>query len=110
MWVGLRGLEDVHAHHVARGIVQDQVEVIELDDAMQAFGEIVEQVAQIAVQRNCLGTSSRIWYGLDAGWNGFAPKTKTPWQFRIALARSGTQPQVTRREMFSELCEIFLTW
>ena len=49
------GFEDMQAHDVAHGIVQDQVQVFEFHDAMQAFGEFVEQFAEIAVLRDRFG-------------------------------------------------------
>jgi hypothetical protein len=49
---GLRHHEQVQAHHVARGIVQHQVDVIERDDGREPLGEIVEQLAQVPVHRN----------------------------------------------------------
>ena len=50
-----RGFQNVQAHHVARGIVQDQVQIIEIHDAVQALGEVVKQFAQVAVLRNGFG-------------------------------------------------------
>ncbi len=52
---GLLGLEDVHAHDLPLGIVQDQVQVVELGDAVQPAGEVVEQFAEAAVVRDGLG-------------------------------------------------------
>ena len=49
------GLEDVQAHDVARGIVQDQVQVFEVHHPMQPLGEFVEQFAEVAVLGNRFG-------------------------------------------------------
>ena len=43
------GFEDVQAHDVARGIVQDQVQVLEVHHAVQPLRQFVEQLAEIAV-------------------------------------------------------------
>jgi hypothetical protein len=43
----------VQAHDVVRGIMQDQIDVIERDDARESLAEIMKQVAQVSVHRNC---------------------------------------------------------
>ena len=55
VFAGHFGFEDVQAHDVARGIVQDQVQVIEFHDAMQPLREFVEQLAEVAVLRDRFG-------------------------------------------------------
>ncbi len=49
------GFENVQAHDVALGVVQDQIQVIEFHDAMQSLREFVEQLAEIAVLRDGFG-------------------------------------------------------
>jgi len=39
----------MQAHELARGIVQDEVDVIERDDARESLGEIVKELVQAAV-------------------------------------------------------------
>src|SRR5690242_21483936 len=48
------GFEDVQAHNVARLVVKDQVKIIELHDAVQTCGKIMEQILQIAMRGNGL--------------------------------------------------------
>ncbi len=47
-----RSHENVQPHHVARGIVQQQVDVVERDHRRQPMGEILEQIVQVPVSRN----------------------------------------------------------
>ena len=47
---GFGGLQDVQAHGVARRLVQDQGEAIELHHLMEPAGQFVEQRGQIAVR------------------------------------------------------------
>ena len=49
---GFGGLQDVQAHGVARCLVQDQGEAIELHHLMEPAGQLGEQRGQIAVQDN----------------------------------------------------------
>ncbi len=56
-------LEDVQSHDVARGIVQDQIQVLEVHDAVQPLRQFVEQLAEIAVLGNRFGHFQQ---GLDA--------------------------------------------
>jgi hypothetical protein len=42
-------LQDVQAHDIAGGIVEREGEEIEIDDRMQAAGEIMEQGAEVAL-------------------------------------------------------------
>ena len=46
---GYRHRQDVQAHDLARGIMQDQIDVIERNDARKSLGEIMKQLAQVAV-------------------------------------------------------------
>ena len=41
--------ENVKAHHVADGIVEDESEEVEFDDGVQAAGEVVEKRGKIAL-------------------------------------------------------------
>jgi hypothetical protein len=49
---GPRGLEDVETHDVACGVEQQQIQVIEFDNAVEAFGEVVKESAQVAMLSN----------------------------------------------------------
>ena len=49
LFTGDARFENVEAHDVARGIVQDEGEEVELDDGVQALGEVVEQRWEIAL-------------------------------------------------------------
>ena len=42
-------------HHVARRIMQDEIDVIERDDRREPLGEIMKQLAQVAVRRDRFG-------------------------------------------------------
>ncbi len=48
--MGSEALQDVQAHGVARCLVQDQGEAIELHHLMEPAGQLVEQRGQIAVR------------------------------------------------------------
>jgi hypothetical protein len=48
-FAGFFGFEDVQPHDVARGVMQGQIEVIELHHAMQPLGEFMEQLPEVAV-------------------------------------------------------------
>ncbi len=52
---GHLGLEDVQAHDVVRGIVENQIQVLEVHDAVQPLGKFMEQLAEIAVLGNRFG-------------------------------------------------------
>ena len=52
---GYRHREDMQAHDLARGVMQDQIDVIERNEARESLGEIMKQLAQVAVQRNGFG-------------------------------------------------------
>ena len=45
--------ENVKAHHVADGIVQDEREEVEFNDGMQAAGKVVEKRGEIALLGDC---------------------------------------------------------
>ena len=45
----------MQAHDLARGVMQDQIDVIERNEARESLGEIMKQLAQVAVQRNGFG-------------------------------------------------------
>jgi hypothetical protein len=46
---GLAGLEDVQAHGIVGGVVEDENKKIELHQRVQAFGEFVEKGLEIAL-------------------------------------------------------------
>ena len=48
----IRGHQNVQPHHIARGIVQQQVDVVERDHGRQPMGEVIEQIVQVPVSRN----------------------------------------------------------
>ena len=52
---GFRRHQKMQPHHVARWIMQHEIDVIERDDPRQPLGEIMKQLAQIAVRRNGFG-------------------------------------------------------
>jgi hypothetical protein len=45
----------VKPHDVARFVVQDQVQIVKLQDAVQAARQIVEELAEVAVPGDSLG-------------------------------------------------------
>jgi hypothetical protein len=47
---GFGGLQDVQPHGVARRLVQDQAEVIEVHHVVKPPGQLVEQRGQVAVR------------------------------------------------------------
>ncbi len=42
----------MQAHHVARGIVQDEIDIVERDDLREPLGQIMKQPVQVAMYRN----------------------------------------------------------
>jgi hypothetical protein len=52
---GLLGFEDVDAHDLAPGIVQDEIQIIEMGDAVQSSGQVVEEFGQAAVVSDGFG-------------------------------------------------------
>src|SRR5260370_36785362 len=49
LFAGDAGFKNVQAHDVLRGVVQDEREEIEVNDGVQARGEVVEKRSQIAL-------------------------------------------------------------
>jgi hypothetical protein len=45
----------MHAHQVVSRVMQNQIQVVKVHDAMKASGQIMEQFAQITVMRNGFG-------------------------------------------------------
>ena len=45
----------MQAHDLTRGIMQDDVDVIERDDGRESLGKIMKQLVQVPVRRNGLG-------------------------------------------------------
>ena len=52
---GLLALENVQAHDLALAVVKEQIQKIEMRDAVQAGAEIVKQFAEIAVMGDGFG-------------------------------------------------------
>jgi len=48
-FIGKAAFEDVQAHDVARGIVKDEAEEVEVNDGVEARGEVVEKRGEIAL-------------------------------------------------------------
>ncbi len=72
---GLLGFENVQAHDLAFAVVEEQVQEIEMGDAMQAGAEIVEEFAEVAMMRDGFGDfeegagagAARVFGDADAG-------------------------------------------
>src|SRR5713101_9352735 len=54
LFAGDAGFENVQAHDVLRGVVQDECEEIEVNDGVQARGEVVEKSGKVALLGNGL--------------------------------------------------------
>ena len=52
---GSRTFQNVQSHDVARLVVQDQVQIVKLQDAVQPARQIVEELAEVAVPGDGLG-------------------------------------------------------
>ena len=48
-FAGNVGFEDVETHDVARGVVENEGEEVEVDDAVETLGEVVEKRGEIAL-------------------------------------------------------------
>jgi hypothetical protein len=66
--------ENVQAHDVARGVVERQRKEIEIDDGVEALGEIVEEFGKVALLgdgfadfEKSFELAARVFMGLGAG-------------------------------------------